>query len=57
MCLRCPAQRSLLVMRRNPPSLIARVGLLLVVIAFIREMSIRRNSEAMSDWPRHTEVS
>jgi len=41
-------------MLRNPPTLIRRIALLMIVIAVVRELSIRRNQQAVSEWPRRS---
>ncbi len=52
MCSQCPAQRSLSPMFRNVPKTLTRLVVVVAVLALIRELSIRKNSEAMVDWPR-----
>lgn len=36
----------------NPLNLLTRIAVLVIIVAVIREMSIRRNAPAMTDWPR-----
>jgi len=44
-------------MLRNHPHFLARITAVIIVLAAIREISIRRNIEAMSDWPTQHDPS
>ncbi len=48
-----PAQRSLRIMSSGARSWLPRAVLVVAILAAIREVSIRRHSHALHDWPRY----